>query len=179
MKLLIEEVDLGFLSANYENIGFQMFRSDDPLSFISCIACVCETSAEVIESWRAIQNIISVHHQPSGGLASWNVYLAFITVDNVPVWEKYEIENNKYAARKIILDGLPEVPSSEQLAIELQKQLLGSDLTLGPRVNEPREVLLPLDEYVRGAPLDSKNESREKRALMINNIIELLNKNEN
>ena len=30
MKLLSEEVDLGFLSAQYENIRFYMFRSDDP-----------------------------------------------------------------------------------------------------------------------------------------------------
>jgi hypothetical protein len=179
MKLLTKEVDLSFLSDHYENIRFHMFYSDDPLSFISCIACVCETSAEAIESWRSIQNIVSVHHQPSGGLASWNVYLAFVTVESVPLWEKYEIENNKYAARKIILDGLPEIPSLDQLAIELQKQLLGSDLTLDPRVNEPREALLSIEEHVRGAPLDSKKESREKRALMINNIIELLSKNEN
>lgn len=179
MKLLGEEFDLGFLSAQYEKIGFYMFRSDDPLSFISCITCVCETSAEVVENWQAIQNIISVHHQPSGGLASWNVYLAFVTKEQVPLWEKYEIENNKFAARKLIIDGIPEIPSPDQLAIELQKQLLGSDLTLDPRVNDPKEALLSLERYVRGAPLDSKIESREKRAQMINNIMEHLNNNEN
>jgi len=178
MKLLGEEVDLDYLFSRYENIGFHMFRSDDPFSFISCIACVCETSAEVVKNWRAIQNIVSVHHQPSGGLASWNVYLAFVTVEHVPLWEKYEIENNKFAARKIIIDGLSEIPSLDQLAIELQKQLLGSDLTLDPRVNERREAHLSLEKYVRGAPLDSKTESRERRALMINNIIDVLNKNE-
>tara|TARA_R110002167_G_scaffold366449_2_gene597492 strand:+ start:38880 stop:39419 length:540 start_codon:yes stop_codon:yes gene_type:complete len=179
MKLLADKADLSFLSAQYENIGFHMFRSNDSLSFISCIACVCETSAEVVESWRAIQSIVSVYHQPSGSLASWNVYLAFVTVEIVPLWEKYEIENNKYVARKIILDGLSVIPSPDQLAIELQKQLLGSDLTLDPRVNEPREALLSIEEYVRGAPLDSKHESRAKRALMIDNIIKFLNKNEN
>lgn len=179
MKLLGEEIDLGFLSAQYENIEFYMFRSDDPFSFISCITCVCETSAEVVENWKAIQNIISVHYQPSGGLAAWNVYLAFVTVEHVPVWEKYEIENNKFTARKLIIDGIPKIPTPDQLAIELEKQLLGSDLTLDPRVNQPREFVLSLEEYVRGAPLDSKNESREKRALMINNIIKFLSKNEN
>lgn len=179
MKLLGKEVDLGFLSAHYANIEFHMFCSDDPLSFISCIACVCKTSVEVVENWRAIQNIVSVHHQPAGSLAAWNVYLAFVTVEQVPLWEKYEIENNKFAARKLIIDGLPEIPSPEQLAIELQNQLLGSDLTLDPRVNDPKEALLSLERYGRGAPLDAKTESREKRALMINNIIELLSKNEN
>ncbi|MFU1525310.1 ABC-three component system middle component 1 [Aeromonas hydrophila] len=179
MKLLSKDFDLSFLSTQYENIRFYIYRSDDPLSFISCIACLCDTSAEIVNHWRAIQNIVSVHHQPLGTLASWNIYLAFITVDNVPLWEKYEIENNKFAARKLILDGLSEIPSSDELAAELQKQLLGSDLMLDQRVNEPRESLLSLEEYVRGAPLDSKTESREKRALMINNIIEFLKNNEN
>nr|WP_261141408.1 hypothetical protein [Serratia proteamaculans] len=105
--------------------------------------------------------------------------MVFVTIETVPVWEKYEIENNKYAARKIILDRLSEIISPEQLAVELQKHLLGSDLTLDSRINEPRVALLSLEEYVRGAPLDSKTESREKRASMINNIIELLNQNEN
>lgn len=179
MKLLGKEVDLGFLSTQYENIRFYMFRSDDPLSFISCITCICETSAQVVENWQAIQNIISVHHQPEGSLAAWNVYLAFVTVEQVPLWEKYEIENNKFAARKIIIDELLEIPSLEELAIELQNQLLGSDLTLDTRVNDPEEALLSLERYVRGAPLDSKTESREMRAQMINSIMEFLKNNEN
>ncbi|CAI0838186.1 Uncharacterised protein [Serratia proteamaculans] len=179
MNLLSEEADLSFLSSQYENLRFHMFRSDDVYAFISCITCICDTSADIIDNWRAIQNLVSVHHQPSGSLASWNVYLVFVTIETVPVWEKYEIENNKYAARKIILDRLSEIISPEQLAVELQKHLLGSDLTLDSRINEPRVALLSLEEYVRGAPLDSKTESREKRASMINNIIELLNQNEN
>lgn len=179
MKLLSDEVDLDLLVAQYENIRFYMFRSDDPFSFISCITCICETSAEVVENWQAIQNIISVHYQPRGSLAAWNVYLAFFTIEQVPVWEKYEIENNKFAARKIIIDGLLEIPSLEQVAIELQNQLLGSDLTLHTQVNTPKEALLSLERYVRGVPLDSKNESREKRAQMINSVMEFLNNNEN
>lgn len=179
MKLLAEEFDLDFLSTQYENISFHMFRSDDPFTFISCIACICDTAEEIVHNWRAIQNLVSVYYQPAGGVASWNVYLAFITVDYVPLWEKYEIENNKFSSRKIILDGLPEIPNPNELAIKLQKQLLGSDLTLDPQSEEPGERLLSLEEYVRGAPLDSKSESREKRSLMIKNIIELLNKHEN
>ena len=179
MYLLNEIADLSFLNSEYKSIKFHMFRSDYHLSFISCIACMCETSEDIVKNWRAIQNIVSVKHQPAGNLAAWNVYLAFVTVEQVPLWEKYEIENNKFAARKIIIDGLQEIPSPEQLAIELQKQLLGSDLTLDTQVNEPKAALLSLERYVRGAPLDSKTESREKRAQMINNIMEFLNNNEN
>lgn len=179
MKLLIQEFDFEFISSQFEGVEFRMFCSDDALSFISCIACILDTPADVVENWSAIQSVVSVYHQPSGGLAAWNVYLAFITRDHVPLWDKYEIENNKYTARKIILDGLTEIPNSAQLAVELEKQLLGSDLVLDPRVTEPREALLSLEDYVRGAPLDQKLESREKRAEMITSIIEFLDKNEN
>lgn len=176
MYLLNEIADLSFLNSEYESIKFHMFRSNDHLSFISCIACVCETSEDIVKNWRAIQNIVSVYHKPAGSLAAWNVYLAFVTTKQVPLWEKYEIENNKFAARKIIIDGLVEIPSPEKLAIELQNHLLGSDLTLDTRVNDPKETLLSLETYVRGAPLDSKTESREKRAQMINSIMEFLKK---
>lgn len=179
MKLLIKDVDLGYLSTHYENIEFFMFQSDDSFSFISCVACICDSSVQIVSNWREIQNIISVYNQPVGGLAAWNMYLAFFTVEQVPAWDKYEIENNKFSARKIIFDGLLETPSLDQLSIELEKQLFGADLTLDLRVHEPREALLSLEKYVRGAPLDSKNKSRETRALMINHIIEHLSKNEN
>jgi len=102
-----------------------------------------------------------------------------MTNGQVPIWDKYQIENNKYTARKIIVDGLPSLPSHEQVCSYLEEHLLGSDLTLDSRVNEPREALLSLEEFVRGAPTDQKAESKEKRALMIECIIELLNKNEN
>lgn len=179
MKLLTKEVDLGFLSSQYENIQFHMFRSDDHLSFISCLACVCETSNDIVENWQPIQNMVAVFHQRTGGFDAWNMYLAFVSVENVPTWEKYEIENNKFSARKIVLDGLQEIPSLEQLIIELENQLLGSDLTLESRSSQLDENLTYFDNYYRGAPLDSKSESREKRASMINNIIESLSSNEN
>ena len=57
---------------------------------------MCETSEDIVKNWRAIQNIVSVKHQPAGNLAAWNVYLAFVTVEQVPLWDKYEIENNKF-----------------------------------------------------------------------------------
>jgi len=179
VKLLIKESDLEFLSAEFENIQFHMICSDDRLSFISCIVCVCETAQVIIENWRSIQNMVAVYHQHSGGFDAWNIYLVFVSFDNILPWKKYEIENNKFSARKIILDGLQETPNIDQLIIELEKQLLGSDLALEIRSSHAEQNLTRLEKYYRGAPLDSKSESREKRALMIDKIIESLSSNEN
>ncbi|UFH29255.1 MULTISPECIES: ABC-three component system middle component 1 [Pseudomonas] len=179
MKLLIRDHDFKFLIAEFDGMAFHMFRSDDSLSYISCIACLCHESSDVVKNWRVIQNLVSVHHQPAGNLAAWNIYIAFVTIGTVPLWDKYQIENNKYAARKLIIDGLSKWPALEQLTDILEEHLLGADLTLDPRVTETREPLLSLEKFVRGAPLDQKTDSKEKRASMINEIIESLNKNEN
>ena len=61
MYILNEIADLSFLNSEYESIKCHMFRSDDHLSFISCIACMCETSEDIVKNWRAIQNIVSVN----------------------------------------------------------------------------------------------------------------------
>jgi hypothetical protein len=179
VNLLTKESDLKYLSAEYENIKFHMLRSDDPLSFISCIVCVSDTAQVIIENWRAIQNMVAVYHQHSGSFDAWNMYLAFVSTESVAVWEKYEIENNKFSVRKIVLDNFQQTPSLEQLIIELENQLLGSDLTLETRSSHAEENLTLLEKYYRGAPLDSTSESKEKRALMINKIIESLHSYEN
>lgn len=179
MKLLNRDHDLGFLISRFESIDFHLLVSDDPISFISCFACLCNSSADIIENWQSIQNFVSGYYQPPGGLASWNIYLAFFTKERMPLWEKYEIENNKYAARKLVIDGVYALPGEEQMVDDLSRHLLGSDLLLDKRPEDLRETLLSLEDYVRGAPLDSKAESREERARMIKNIIEFLDKNEN
>ncbi|MGE6433931.1 ABC-three component system middle component 1 [Shewanella baltica] len=179
MKLLNKESDLEFLSVEYESIQFHMLRSDDRLSFISCIVCVCETAQEIIGNWRAIQNMVAVYHQHSGGFDFWNMYLAFVSAESISIWEKYEIENNKFSARKIVLDGLQENLDIDQLILELERQLFGSDLKLETQPSLVEENSTDLGKYYRGAPLDSKNESKEKRALMVDKIIESLNSYEN
>jgi hypothetical protein len=156
-----------------------MLRSDDRLSFISCIVCVCETANVMIENWQSIQNMVAVYHQQSGEFEAWNMYLAFASLESIPVWEKYEIENNKFSVRKIVLDDLQQTSNLNQLIIELENQLLGADLTLETQKFQVKDNLLSLENYYRGAPLDSKSESREKRALMIDKLIESLNNNEN
>lgn len=179
MKLLLRNYDFEFLDSEFPSIKFLMYQSDDSMSYISCIACLCGQVSDIAANWRVIQNLVSVHHQPLGNLASWNVYIAFLTNDKLSIWDKYQIENDKYTARKIIIDGLASLPSSDQVGVYLEEHLLGADLTLDSRVSEPRIAFFSLEEFVRGAPLDQKAESKEKRASMINSIMDFINKNEN
>ncbi|WP_421174318.1 ABC-three component system middle component 1 [Aeromonas enteropelogenes] len=179
MNLLSKNIDLSFLSSRFKNIEFQLFVSSDSISYISCITCLCTSSAQIIENWRPIQNFVSGFYQPPGELAVWNIYLAFFCVEKLPVWDKYEIENDKYAVRKLVLDGQKMLPTTTQVIDSLSEHLLGSDLVIDSSVDgKIEEISLSLNEYVRGVPLDSTAESREERARIINHLIEVLNKDE-
>jgi hypothetical protein len=160
-------------------MDFQLFVSDDETCYISCVACWCKSASHIIENWGAIQNFISAYYQPPGELATWNIYLAFFCMEELPLWEKYVIENDKYAVRKLVLDRLQAMPTSADANILLNNHLLGADLDIkdnGARIAP--EFSISLGEYVRGTPLDSKVESREARISRINDIIEFLSKDE-
>lgn len=179
MNLLIKETDLGYLSTQYKDIQFYMLRSDDHLSFISCLVCICKTSNDVIHNWQSIQNMVAVFNQSNANFDAWNMYLAFFSIETVPIWAKYEIENNKFSVRKIVLNELELPPSIDILIIELEKHFFGADLTLTNHSNQREENLEHIGKFYSGVPLDSKNESREKRALVLNNIIKSLSSDEN
>lgn len=117
-------------------MDFKLYVSDDSLSYISCIVCLCESSSQVIDNWNAIQSYVSGHYQPPGALGIWNIYLAFVCTEKLPLWEKYQIENDKYAVRKIVLDDQQILPSPIQVIEVLSQHLLGSDLVLDESVVE-------------------------------------------
>lgn len=180
MNLSSKAFDLNFLSSRFEQMTFQLFVSDDENSFISCISCSCHDAELIVENWTAIQNFISAYYQPKGEWAMWNIYLAFFCVERVPLWDKYVIENDKYAVRKLISDNLDALPNIEQIVSVLNNQLLGADLNIDrSKKEEKQEFSFFLSQYVRGTPLDGLIESKVVREQKINEIIGALEKNEN
>ncbi|MBU9824912.1 ABC-three component system middle component 1 [Rahnella perminowiae] len=180
MHLLSKDFDLDFLSTRFEALDFQLFVSNDDISYMSCIACWCEKSSQVVDNWGVIQNYLSGYYQPPGDIALWNTYLAFFCVETLPLWEKYKIQNDKYAVRKLVLDGTDKVLSYPEALTLLNNHLLGADLELTERdMDTTNSFSLSLGDYVRGTPLDSRVESREDRARRIDNIIKYLSQDEN
>lgn len=179
MNLSSKEFDLGFLGSRFEDMAFQLFVSSDVDCYISCITCACNQASSIVNNWSAIQNFISVYYQPQGELAIWNIYLAFFCVETLPLWEKYVIENDKYAVRKLVLDGMQALPDADQALSLLNAQLLGADLEIKDSGAEPnKNFSTPLSAYVRGIPLDAAVESRDLREKKINEIIQFLSRNE-
>jgi len=179
MNLLSNQYELDFLKNEFVGMEFESYTSNDG-GFLNCIACWCNTAQEVISNWKGIQSFISAYFKPPGDFAKWNVYLVIFCAEEIPLYEKYIIQNDRYAARKIILDNLVVLPDSSEAALKVGKELLGTDLSL-KEINSSRthKVNIELAKLVNNVPMDMSISSKNKRTATINCIIEYVNKNEN
>ncbi|QKJ66834.1 hypothetical protein HQN60_09045 [Deefgea piscis] len=202
MHLSSKEYDVGFLTSEFKEVKFKLFASGEDL-FMTCIACWCEQANDVVHNWRAMQSILSAYFQPSGNLAKWNIYLVFFCAEQLPLNEKYIIQNDKYSARKVVLDGMNKLPTLEEAEKIINNELLGADLSIkeiqiAGKMEETEKTIsngvlntnlknkeaqssakhtsnCALVKLISGAPLDMSASSKSKRATIINNIIELVN----
>ena len=107
-------------------------------------------------------------------------YLVFFCSEKIPLIEKYIIQNDKYAVRKIVLDGLNILPDFDEAELIINKELLGTDLSLEHIEHTATQEIEPIiASLISGTPSDMSTKSKEKRISIINNIIEFLNRNEN
>lgn len=178
MTLSKRNHDLSFLSSEFENVNFEIYSSDQ-LQFINCITCWFDSPEELIKSWKALQSIISVKFKPEVRFARWNIYLAMLCAAPLDVREKYAIENDRYAARKIVLDGLGELPPAEKIEEMINVELLGTDLKLQTMPQPTSAVKLSIAPLIKNAPLDSTSKSKEKRGEIVSRLIEHYRQNEN
>lgn len=77
MKLLNKNDELKFLASEFEDAKFNLFVSNDPLCYLSCVVCVFDTSEDITSNWRDVQGLVSGYYRPSSELAMWNIYIIF------------------------------------------------------------------------------------------------------
>lgn len=178
MKLLSREHDFSFLTSEIDGVRFELFTSKE--SFLTCIVCWFESSTSIMMNWQAIQSIISVRFKPEGGHSKWNVYLILLCPDSLNIRDKYVIQNDRYAARKIVLDGFGELLDTPEVEKLVNKELLGADLELTPISENPKDdEETPIAGMIKGVPLGSSVDAKAARGEMINKLIELVSENEN
>lgn len=183
MKLLNKKsLDLVFLKNEFKEIKFEFFGLEAE-SFLSCIGCWCNTASEVVESWEPIQSLLSAFYHPEAEVVKWNTYLVFFCTERLDNEDKYLIENNKFFARKVILDNLGTLPDLDLAKKLLNEQLLGMDLLLTNNESDNLDSCrmkfdASLWSLIEDAPDDNSVKSREQREEIILNIIRYIN-NEN
>lgn len=84
------------------------------------------------DKWSEIVDFIAVNFQTSlkEEFSVWNIYLFFITKSHISVSLKYQIENDTFSSRKILI----EDESSQDKIIELN--IINKDLNIVKRDNE-------------------------------------------
>ncbi|WP_322614518.1 ABC-three component system middle component 1 [Pseudomonas sp. BIC9C] len=171
--------DLGFLKSEFKEVEFELY-SCDQLQFINCIVCWFGSSEEMVASWKAIQSIVSVKFKPEAKFSRWNIYLVMLCPDRLEVREKYVIENDRYAARKVVLDNQGERPTIESIEKLINVELLGANLKLQKTLPKLQAgVKLSIASLIKNAPIDATSKSKEKRGEIVNKLIEYYRRDEN
>lgn len=182
MKLLHNEADISFLEMQFPEIEFSLFRSDDPANFISCFVARFVNADKCEKTWVDITSLIALEYQETldDDSAAWNIYLVLLCHEKMKKSLKYQIENDRFSLRKLVLDG-PEYENinKEQVIEELENMILGNDLKILCPPSSFVENSDKLDENIirdllsRGGalPVDGKDASIQVRKLM---MLELL-----
>lgn len=82
--------------------------------------------------WKQINSVLSEYlaEYLDSPFKKWNVYILFIATDTVSKELKYEIENNKFFARKIVVDNYHEQLTDENIEKLISKYITINDLNI-------------------------------------------------
>lgn len=181
MKLLHNDADISFLAKQFPDIEFSLFRSDDPANFISCFVARFSNSDKCEKTWLDITSLIALEYQETlhDESAEWNIYLVILCHESMKKSLKYQIENDRFSLRKMVLDGTQYVNiNKEQVIVELENIILGNDL----KILRPTSAILESPDKLEGniirdilkggsLPVDGKEASIQVRKLV---MLELL-----
>lgn len=173
MNFSIKEIDLAPIQLEFKEIEFFYFESNNG-GFIGCITASFDNSDKAIQLWNAIQSMTAAYLKPQGNYAKWNLYFAIFCVGKMPISNKYKIQNDKFALRKIIYDGFDNLPNVSEIQCALNKAILGTDLEIVEfSIDQVKEELdVALTHVIKDLPLDMTAVSKETRR---NAIFEIIN----
>lgn len=180
MELLNKPNQVDYLSTEFNQFEFELFSVDikDNL-FISCIVCWSKSAKDTINLWKDVQSIITLNYRPELEYARWNIYLFFLNEEKLSINDKYQIENDKFSARKIVLDGLSNLPSISEIQTMINIELLGADMKLSKGINKSGEISSLIEssifDLIIDLPLDSTKESKIKRIDVLDKLVKVLN----
>jgi hypothetical protein len=96
------------------------------------VAYCCQSTllSSFTEQWQQINSYLAAKYvaknkQP---FERWNSYLLFVCADNIPNTLRYEMENNKFAMRKIVVGNAGEVLDDSALRVILDREILSTNV---------------------------------------------------
>ncbi|MEX3936326.1 ABC-three component system middle component 1 [Paraburkholderia phymatum] len=103
------------------------------MKFITCFVAIFSSGESCVELWEKVNSSVTVVSQSfiNSGVMPWNLYLLMCSPDSLNKLSKYRIENDRFAARKIIVSDqeLPQFANDPYRAA-LEDAILGNDIEL-------------------------------------------------
>ncbi|MGC0929776.1 MULTISPECIES: ABC-three component system middle component 1 [Enterobacterales] len=130
MHISNSDQGVNFLSQQFPQAAFYLYRSQ-PESYISCFVCWLKDEADLLFLWKKVASVIAYEYQAEleNKFDAWNIYLTFVTPSVVAKKTKYEIENDKFSMRKLVIS---DVDYTFDPGTHLNNEILGADLELSP-----------------------------------------------
>lgn len=72
---------------------------------------------------------------------SWNVYVVFFTGEKIPRPLKYEIENNRYSSRKIVMDEISPPIDENKIKEKISKRIFQLNIGVEKITEKPQKDL--------------------------------------
>ncbi|EAA5206265.1 hypothetical protein DTU20_15655 [Salmonella enterica subsp. enterica serovar Westhampton] len=118
-----------FLSHQFPEVRFLLFKSE-PYTYISCFVCLVDDELELLRLWKKVVSVIAYDYQANfeQKFEAWNIYLVFVCSGPVSKKNKYEIENDKFSMRKMVVENA--IPDFD-IERYLNNEILGANLKLG------------------------------------------------
>lgn len=159
MRISESKQSVDFLAKQFPRAAFSLYRSQ-PVDYISCFVCWVKDENDLLYLWKKVASVIAYEYQSEleNKFEAWNIYLAFITPSSVTKTTKYEIENDKFSMRKLVVSEAEHLFSPE---VYLNNEILGADLKLSsvfsymPQAEE--EVLTELHKQLIFLLADKKS----------------------
>ena len=121
-KMVIEELEIISQEELKELICWE--KKNDDFSFY-IFSMQFQNDNDLYANWKEINNIIAAYFQSNlkKSIEIWNIYLFFFVENEVKKEIRYEIEQDKYCSRKIIIDS-----NNDWLEEEKQLELINNKL---------------------------------------------------
>jgi hypothetical protein len=117
------ETMISDLEKEFENVFFS-FKEINYQGKLPCFSISVKSENELAKIWVKVSDIIAVNYQSrmTDEFSIWNLYLFFIVNEPISNNLKYQIENDTFSSRKIVIEGKSDFTKI------IEKHILNSDV---------------------------------------------------
>ncbi|MFD1166985.1 ABC-three component system middle component 1 [Sphingobacterium daejeonense] len=167
-------------SFNIKNviIGNLMFGDNIPVIFIQF-----NDLNNLEKYWKEFNSFITAEYlmKIKNDFSKWNSYVFYLTENTVKKPLKYEVENNKFSTRKIVIESISQVVDDNMIKSILSEHIINDNIEFNVE-NQNIESFSKnaiINEALKSISFNKSNEIKEENLLKVLNHLEKTLSDEN